>query len=110
MSATIRHYRAKRVAALVGLLLFSAVALAEDDIRRICSGELLVFDQPEFALFDIDTDTVLSEDETDACTTLQAVFEELDLDADETLTEQEYLAFPQIWRQRKNSFGDAEKK
>ena len=109
MSATIRRYRAKRAGALTGLLLLSwAVACAEDEIRRICSGELLVFDEPEFELFDIDTDTMLSEDETDACTALQAVFDELDLDADEALTEQEYLSFPQIWQQRKSSFGDSD--
>jgi hypothetical protein len=109
MDATIRRCSAKRVSALAGvwLLVHGAIALPDDssEVHRICAGELLVFDEPDFAVFDVDTDAVLSEDETDTCTALQVVFDELDLDADEALTEQEYLSFPQIWRQRKDSFG-----
>jgi hypothetical protein len=111
MNATSRRHRVKRVSTLAGVcvFLYGGLAFCEvAELRRICSGEVLVFDEPSFDVFDIDTDDLLSEDETDACTTLQAVFEELDLDADEALTEQEYLAFAQIWRQRKSSFGDRE--
>lgn len=74
-------------------------------IEEICNGDVLLFEPPGFAHLDKNGDRALDADEASNCEALSTVFETLDLDSDQTLTESEYRSFAVIWRQRAQTFG-----
>jgi hypothetical protein len=49
---------------------------------------------------------MLDEREIRRCESLRTVFDELDVDGDQSLSELEYLTFPAMWQQRRLAFGD----
>jgi hypothetical protein len=97
-------------AAVVVAVLLSGMApgahAATRDVTTICAGEAIVFEEPEFAAFDRNADAMLDERETRDCESLSTLFDELDVDGDESLTELEYLTFPAMWQQRKLAFDE----
>jgi hypothetical protein len=97
-----------RVAVVSGAAALAAAAAAADtrDVAKICAGDTIVFDGPDFAVFDANADAMLDEQETRRCESLRTVFDELDVDGDQFLSELEYLTFPAMWRQRRLAFGN----
>jgi hypothetical protein len=105
-----RNICKRQAAVLVAALLLAGMApaarAATRDIATICAGEAIVFEEPEFAAFDKNADAMLDERETRNCESLSTLFDELDVDGDESLTELEYLTFSAMWQQRKLAFDE----
>ena len=107
-TATIQRVTAAAIVSGVLMISFTPrqAAAQADDVKRICSGELMLFTEPGFEVFDKNNDAALDDQEVANCESLNTVFAELDLDADERLSQQEYTAFPAIWKQRVLAFGE----